>query len=147
MLDMFAQNFLQDSSFPVMHSSTCYQWFFDAERQLLLVLPEFNSENSVAKSLWLKILKSCRLTDWLDAFSDTSKNKIIFNKMIFTDLGINLLIEHYTPKYLWIIGEHKLRENLNIKNDIHMIFTEEYSKWASQSLIKKQIWLNWLSIH
>jgi len=144
---MFAQDFLKDSLFTLTESIRWYQWFYDPERKLLLLLPEFNPANISAKFLWLKILKSCQLNDWFDVFEKSNKNKIICNKMIFNRTGINHLIEHFAPKFLWIVGDTKLKENLNKNSDVHLIFTEDYSKWETQPLIKKQIWLNWLTIN
>jgi len=109
-----------------------YQWHFIKALNLLLVLPKDLPDLQLR--LWKKILVACDLA----AFSGEQAN------FMFSSEGLDLLIEHFHPKWTWLVSSPDI--GLKANASTKMIFTEHYSTWFQYPRIKQQIWHQWLVI-
>jgi hypothetical protein len=138
LVDVFADKTTQ---LPVVQES--YYWIYDPTLNLLVLFPKFEINAVSEKSLWLKIIEFCQLSQWLTWFTHPMNLDFKSGQFIFNDDSISCLCTRFNPKYVWSFGQKPKMENtLNCK----FLHTQHPSLWLQHPLIKKQIWLTWVSI-
>lgn len=120
-----------------------YEWIYDPSLKLLVLFPRVEANASREKNLWLKILAACQLHQWSDWFSNQLSSHFKSGRFVLNDDSIEFLFRRFKPKYMWVIGQYQIDLlPLNCK----VFHTDQLQFWLKQPLIKKQIWLTWLSI-
>jgi hypothetical protein len=138
LVDVFADKTTQ---LPLVQES--YYWIYDPTLDLLVLFPKFEINAVSEKSLWLKIIEFCQLSQWLAWFTNPAHLDFKSGQFIFNDDSIRGLCTRFNPKYVWSFGQKpKLEKTLNSK----FLHTQHPNLWLQHPLIKKQIWLTWVSI-
>lgn len=143
-MKLFQNELEEDISIMCPSSYAWYQWYYDSNLKLLLFLPDPQQMPTLAKTIWLKILRACELEDWMLCFSGKIAQGIVSHKMLLHPQGMKNLQDHYQADYIWYIGESQSWSSFEGMKTF--MVTEGYLEWGKQAQIKKQIWLNWLNI-
>lgn len=120
-----------------------FYWVYDPTLHLLLFFPKLDGILNREKSLWLKIINVCQLSHWSDWFTHHFNTNFKSGYFLLNDESVEALYQHFKPKYIWSFGQNQIKTNgLGCK-----IFQTQHPQfWIKHPLIKKQIWLIWLSI-
>ena len=116
------------------------QCYYDANLKLLLLMADNPYSLPSVKTLWLNILKACHLKDWVALFSGKNPNTISYHKILLHPQGLERLQRHFQVKHTWYIGPKQSWL------PVEVLVTQGFMEWEQLPLIKKQVWLKWLSL-
>ena len=112
-----------------------YLWIYDPEHLSLVMLPNLIDMDVYAKNLLKRILKSLKLTEWLQFLQGDASNLKVFECIADKD-EFSLIIAKLNPRLILYFGD--------LQFDIsHIHQLPHPNTWHQHLTLKKRIWLSW----